>query len=114
MKKCIEDFTAINLSKCFLKNSNLQLGCYKGVDYTLPNEINDVNGGVLDLDGDSSRSTLVDFELNEVEKRFREMGLPRASSPEEDDDYEVNFESMDLTDISKQEYQTGLEWKMDM
>ena len=42
------------------------------------------------------------------------MGLPRASSPEEDDDYEVNFESMDLTDISKQEYQTGLEWKMDM
>merc|ERR1711974_584916 len=86
----------------------LNNGCYKGVDFAFPREESndDSKNGVLDPDLDLDVRTR--FELDEVEKRFREMGLVDSSTPEAEED-EVDFEAFEnLDDISQQEYQQGL------
>ena len=84
-------------------------GCYKGVDFDLPQESNE--SGILDLD------TNVQYELDDIEKKIQDMNMTKifeSTDSEEDGGPTVDFEAFQLNDISQQEYQQGLAWKNDM
>ena len=92
---------------------NLFLGCYKGVDFSIPHEENVENPeGFVDID----RSDIIARnEMEIIEQKFREMGLPTTEENEEKEDDEIRFGSFeDLNEISVQEQQQSLPFRNDM
>ena len=93
--------------------SDLFLGCYKGVDFSIPHEENVENPeGFVDID----RSDIIARnEMEIIEQKFREMGLPTTEENEEKEDDEIRFGSFeDLNEISVQEQQQSLPFRNDM
>ena len=93
--------------------SDLFLGCYKGVDFSIPHDENVENAdGFVDID----RSDIIARnEMEIIEQKFREMGLPTTEENEEKEDDEIRFGSFeDLNEISVQEQQQSLPFRNDM
>ena len=87
------------------------LGCYKGVDYSISEDVDETNG-VLDVDRDFRTR----FELDEVEKRFKEMFKnvnPSAEDNEDEENFVENLKKFE-NDISHHEYQESMPWRNDM
>ena len=72
----------------------------------------DESNGVLDIERDFRTR----FELDEVEKRFREMFKNVNPSAEDDEDEENFVENLKKfeNDISHHEYQESMPWRNDM
>merc|ERR1711988_1204171 len=67
--------------------------CYKGVDFSIPHEENFENPeGFVDID----RSDIIARnEMEIIEQKFREMGLPTTEENEEKEDDEIRFGSFE-------------------
>ena len=107
-------YTYINSKLTYFRTFNHKMyfkGCYKGVDYSISEDVDETNG-VLDVDRDFRTR----FELDEVEKRFKEMFKnvnPSAEDNEDEENFVENLEKFE-NDISHHEYQESMPWRNDM
>merc|ERR1712223_411507 len=86
-------------------------GCYKGVDYSISEDVDETNG-VLDVE----RNFRTRFELDEIENRFKEMFKhvnPSAEDNEDEENFVENLKKFE-NDISHHEYQESMPWRNDM
>ena len=85
--------------------------CYKGIEFGLPNENPETDGFV----NVSHSEIIARNEMDMVEKKFKEMGLPVDGEELDESDDGIRFGSFEnLNDISHQEHHQNLPFRNDI